>query len=942
MVFSEWGIFLSFPVEKRIMEKNQQQKKRESPTLDGGRLSRELIGLLSIFLGLLLMLSLATFDSRDPWLNHVVSKSTVIYNRAGEFGSYTAGLLLDLFGKAAWFFPAYFFLAGGRRILASRPWPWWRWLGITLLIAVVAFFGASVDVAQLSSGTPKAIATHGGGLLGHFLFSALVGWLSSTGAWLVWTLCLLLSVQMLVGFTWFAIVVGASRVVWQSFLAMIEELREKRKQAKEYVYEDPAPEKPLPVQKFPLRPVEPVKALPVAAFPASASPAPVSLMYDDTPLSLEPPAPSVASAGSGADPLLSFGNTDEGFAFSSATKGTDLPLSTPDADDEGASDDDPPWMRDFRRNHIGVSGDAASLTIPFVMPGSVPAAPSVTLIPTVAPAPPQSVGGATANVPEFSPPEVQEPEPSEPELPEAPLGWTTAPLPDDQTEDAGAEIVIHNEVRGSIASKSTGATTQPVVAVAKTRLPSIDLIDALPPSTTVVPRELLEDMGKRLMTCLKDFGVTGELVGITPGPVITMFEVRPAPGIRVSKIANLSDELAMALMAISVRIQAPVSGTDLVGIEIPNPKSETVGLRELFESDVFKQSKSLLTLALGKDIAGHPAVADLAPLPHLLVAGATGAGKSVGINAIILSILFKARPDEVRFLLVDPKQVELAVYDGLPHLLHPVVTDMDQAKNALAWAVQEMDRRYALLKEVQVRNLGGYNAKIKEFEEKSPEHRSGLEPLPYIVIIVDEFADLMMTAAKEVEASIIRLSQLARAAGIHIILATQRPSVNVITGIIKANLPGRMAFRVASPHDSRTILDSNGAEKLLGRGDMLFKSGIAAQRLHGAFVSDDTVLRVVDYWKKQKKAEYTLDFADFGNDDSDDDLQGFAGANDISSDPMYNDVVMFVREQGKASISLIQRRFSIGFNKAARYVDQMEQDGIVGPSDGSKPRSVIR
>ena len=962
-MFPEGLIFLRFPVEKRIMEKNPQQKKRESSTLDGGRLSRELIGLLSIFLGLLLMLSLATFDSRDPWLNHVVSKSTVIHNRAGAFGSYTAGLLLDLFGMAAWFFPAYFFLVGGRRILASRSWPWWRWLGITLLVAVVAFFGASGDVAQLSSGTSKAIATHGGGLLGHFLFRALVGWLSSTGAWLVWTLCLLLSVQMLVGFTWFGVVAGASRVVWQSFLAMIEELREKRKQAKEYAYEDSVPEKPLPVQKLPLRPAEPVIAAPASApSPAFAPPvppasAPVSLLSDDTPLSLEPPAPSAAPAGSGVAPLLSFGNAGEGFSFSSDTKGSDFLLSSPDAPDESASDDDPPWMRDFQQNRIGVSGDGALLTIPFVMPGTVPSPsvplPSVTLAPTVmvAPvpvtpadeAPPASLGAATANAPEYAVPDSLDEGCSEPDMPEdAPLGWTTASLPDDQPDEANSEIVIHNEVRDSIASKSTGATTQPVVAVVKTRLPSIDLIDALPPSATIMPRELLEEMGKRLMTCLKDFGVTGELVGITPGPVVTMFEVRPAPGIRVSKIANLSDELAMALMAISVRIQAPVSGTDLVGIEIPNPKSETVGLRELFESDVFKQSKSLLSLALGKDIAGHPAVADLAPLPHLLVAGATGAGKSVGINAIILSILFKARPDEVRFLLVDPKQVELAVYDGLPHLLHPVVTDMEQAKNALAWAVQEMDRRYALLKEVQVRNLGGYNAKIKELEAKSPDHRSGLEPLPYIVIIVDEFADLMMTAAKEVEASIIRLSQLARAAGIHIILATQRPSVNVITGIIKANLPGRMAFRVASPHDSRTILDSNGAEKLLGRGDMLFKSGLAPQRLHGAFVSDDTVLRVVEYWKKQKKAEYSLDFADWGNDDSDEGFQGYAGGNDISSDPMYNDVVNFVREQGKASISLIQRRFSIGFNKAARYVDQMEQDGIVGSADGSKPRAVIR
>ena len=964
------------------MEKNQQHKKRESSTLDGSRLSRELIGLFSIFFGLLLMLSLASFDSRDPWLNHVVSKAPVIHNRAGLFGSYTAGLLLDLFGMyAAWFFPACFCLMGARRILAARAWPWWRWIGVTCLVAVVAFFGASSDAALISSGTPKAIATHGGGLLGHFLFDALVGWLSGTGAWLVWTLCLLLSIQMLVGFTWLGIVAGAWRMFWQSMLAMLAERRESRtlarEQAREQASQAAAQEKPLPVQRLPLntppsKAAQPVIAVPstpvapptpaVSAWGEAASPFGSGLSLIDAPLSFDPPVVS----GPGSAPVFTpdspdacgdFDDADTEFSFAieKGPVGNFSLFSKKGTADEPA-DDDPPWVRDFQQNHIGVTGNGALLTIPFVMPGTGPASspPPLPPLPDSAAAatpPPSPWQGAEDAAPLSHTHGAEEPGRALHPLPDARGNEHEGFQPENiqpegfQPEPASGheqEISIRSEVPDSLARKSTEATTQPVVAVAKTRLPTVDLIEAMPLSTTTMTRELLEEMGRTLMNCLKDFGIMGELVAITPGPVITMFEVRPAPGIRVAKIANLSDELAMSLKAVAIRIQAPVPGTDIVGIEIPNPHRDTVGLRELFESDVFKQSKSLLTLALGKDIAGHPAVTDLAPLPHLLVAGATGAGKSVGINAIILSILFKARPDEVRFLLVDPKQVELAVYDGLPHLLHPVVTDMDQAKNALAWAVQEMERRYQLLKEVQVRNLGGYNAKLKELEASNPEQAKGMEPLPYIVVIVDEFSDLMLTAAKEVEGSIIRLSQLARAAGIHIILATQRPSVNVITGIIKANLPGRMAFRVASSHDSRTILDSIGAEKLLGRGDMLYKSGLAPQRLHGAYVSDETVLRVVEYWKKQKKAEYKIDFADWNESRNDEDVQGYGGSNDVSSDPLYNDVVLFVRDQGKTSISLIQRQFRIGFNKAARFVEQMEQDGIIGPQDGCKPRNVIR
>ena len=478
--------------------------------------------------------------------------------------------------------------------------------------------------------------------------------------------------------------------------------------------------------------------------------------------------------------------------------------------------------------------------------------------------------------------------------------------------------------------------------VRRVALPPFSLLHSVASASEKTPREVLEAKGRTLMTCLSDFGIHGELVGIAPGPVVTMFEVRPAAGVRVARIENLSDDLALALKAIAVRVQAPIPGTDTVGIEIPNDNRELVCLKELFCSKAFAESESLLSMALGKDIQGAPAMADLARMPHLLVAGATGAGKSVCLNSILLSFLYKARPEEVKLLLVDPKRVEMAVYADLPHLVHPVVTEMELAKNALNWAVGEMSRRYNDLALLGVRNIAAYNEKLKEIDMARHPDLAHLEFMPYLVIIIDELADLMMTAAKEVEGYIMRLAQLARAAGIHMILATQRPSVDVVTGLIKANFPCRISFQVTSKHDSRTILDAVGAEHLLGKGDMLYKpAGGKFRRLHGAFVSDDDVQAVTDYWRSRQKPEYSIDFSDWGNEGGGNGGSGNGGGgDDVVSDPMYAEAVAFVREQGKASISLIQRRFRIGFNRAARFVEQMEQDGIIGPADGSKPRLV--
>ncbi len=470
-------------------------------------------------------------------------------------------------------------------------------------------------------------------------------------------------------------------------------------------------------------------------------------------------------------------------------------------------------------------------------------------------------------------------------------------------------------------------------------LPSTELLTPPPFQTTTQTPEVLQPLADRLKECLNDFNVQGEIQQVHPGPVVTMFEFKPAPGIKVSKIENLTDDIALALKAESVRIEAPIPGKDSVGIEIPNIDRETVYLREVIESKEFVKGKSPLTLAIGKDIHGATRVADLAKMPHLLVAGATGAGKSVGINGFLLSLLYKAGPDKVKLLLVDPKRIELAPYAKLPHLVHPVVTEMNLAKSALEWAVFEMDCRYEKMAKLGVRNIEGYNKKLEGFGDNIPEDFAAFKSMPYLVIIIDELADLMMTAAKDVEQCIVRLAQLARAAGIHMILATQRPSVDVVTGLIKANFPTRISFFVTSKFDSRTILDSVGSERLLGKGDMLFKpSGGKLKRMHGAYVDETEIAHVVNFWRDSIPQDFELDFTDWKKDATD--ANGSPIANK-SDDPVYDEAVQFVLDQGKASISLLQRRFRIGFNRAARYIEQMELEGILGAQEGSKPRKVL-
>jgi DNA segregation ATPase FtsK/SpoIIIE, S-DNA-T family len=492
----------------------------------------------------------------------------------------------------------------------------------------------------------------------------------------------------------------------------------------------------------------------------------------------------------------------------------------------------------------------------------------------------------------------------------------------------------------------------------KFQLPPFTLLEESQHKDTRIKRDHLITNSRILEKKLADFGVEGRVVEVTPGPVITMYELEPAPGVKINKITNLSDDLALALMAPSIRIIAPIPGKSVIGIEIPNLKREQVFLKDVLDNDAFTNSSLRLPIALGVDFVGTPVIADLTKMPHLLIAGTTGSGKSVALNAMICSILFKAQPDDVKFLMVDPKRLELSSYEGIPHLMHPVVVDPKKASQVLRWTVEEMERRYRVISDLGVKSIDTYNelllknpkgkaatkeqARIENNDSSAASmdnhsHQINHARLPYIVVIIDELADLMMVASRDVEESLTRLAQMARAAGIHLIIATQRPSVDVITGLIKANFPTRISFQVSSKIDSRTIIDQPGAEQLLGAGDMLFippgTSKLA--RIHGAYVSDDEISRIVDFIKMQAQPAYDASIENFA-------LEAAQNQHDDEDfDVKYDEAVALVGELGQASISLVQRYMKIGYNRAARMIEQMEREGIVGPSDGAKPRKVL-
>ena len=517
------------------------------------------------------------------------------------------------------------------------------------------------------------------------------------------------------------------------------------------------------------------------------------------------------------------------------------------------------------------------------------------------------------------------------------------PVPDDVkelTEKFMEEKEQKDRKEATPAQVTQYQAAEPVKAYC---FPPVTMLAVSPHGNPAMETEELQTNGRILVDTLKSFGVQTIILDICRGSAVTRYEIQPAAGVKISKITNLSDDLALNLAATGVRIEAPIPGKAAVGIEVPNKSRSTVRMRELVESNSFQTSKSKLSVALGRDIAGQPVIADLAKMPHLLIAGTTGSGKSVCINSLIISMLYKASPDEVRFLMIDPKAVELTEYNGMPHMLVPVVTDPRKASGALGWAVSEMMKRYKIFSECNVRNLQGYNH-LAASQDYQDENGQPMPSMPQIVIIIDELADLMMAAPKEVEDSICRLAQLARAAGMHLVVATQRPSVDVVTGLIKANIPSRIALTVSNAVDSRTILDAGGAEKLLGNGDMLFApvGSTKPLRVQGCYVSDDEISSIVEFVKKAKSIEYDEKVIEEIERNAASESKGDdSGDSEGGGDPMIDEAIKCVVEAGQASTSLLQRRLRLGYARAGRLIDEMEQLGVVGPHEGSKPRQVL-
>lgn len=1050
----------------------------------GHRLVRELLGLLFLFCGLLMLLSLWSYHVGDPTFNQAVSmNASSVQNAAGLFGAYLSGFLVDCFGLGSFLWVVFFLAVGAGLVSRWLVLKWYRWVGYLLLFSCMLVASSVFDIS--------VHGIHGGGLAGQWLSAFSLIFFSPVGSFLLWFFVFLIAMELSFSISWLTLIASFASWVMRKIPSFgttydlpVPHLPEALKRLpglvagwrripdvakrprpvldivfgrKKDVAETPAPvleiktdlpkapelpgTEPEPVDsgireedlsdllRLVERPEtaggrtgasEPAVATvfvpePVPAPAAEKAPAQEESEFIfeleepvETPVSSVAATPSVAtgsapvsptpSAAVSAVPVSPISSAAVGSA--PASPAAEPVVVSPAAFAASSVESTPPASE---APSVAPAAPAAAAPV-FSAP-----APSVTASAPAAPSfePAQAPAPAAVPVQTVSPAPFIEPDVPEEDLPpsalaalsasasavntdDLPAVVTAAPSPEkqpvSQTQVPGqaspqffraaetpaaphkdaAYASVDSAVAGALAAQKeleaeAAAPAAPAPVLPKRRelqLPPLELLSPLPEEDLASrPDELtLARQGNALITCLKNFNVNATLARITPGPVVTLFEVRPAPGVKATRITNLANDLAMSLKAVSVRMQAPVPGTDTVGVEVPNEKRCTVHFREIVENENFRQAKSLLTVALGKDTGGRPVSADLAKMPHLLVAGATGAGKSVCLNAIILSLLYRARPDEVQMILVDPKRVELSMYADLPHLVHPVVTDMDLTKNALLWAIEEMNRRLSLFSKVKVRNITGYNdrqARLRaEVEAGGPmpvDAETGepedLSNMPFLVIIVDELADLMMVKRKEVEGSIVRLAQLARAAGIHLIIATQRPSVDVVTGIIKANFPCRIAFKVTSGQDSRTIIDGAGAEKLLGMGDMLFKpNGGMIQRLHGAFVSDDEVSAVVEFWKKQQPPNYKVDFAEFGNDDADDaeDFgQPASRSNEIVDDPIYAEAVQFVLDNGKVSISLLQRRFRIGFNRAARFVEQMEKDGLLSQADGTRPRSVV-
>ncbi len=880
---------------------------------------REVFGLFLLFWTLLILLSLFTYDPADPSLNHAVSGDPAIVNKAGLFGAYTAGLLNDIFGSASFFLPLALGGVGVSFISRGFHITWIRWIGFTLLSLCLLAVCASWDIPVGD--------LRGGGVAGWGLTHYLTLFLSPFGSTLLWILAFLVGMQMCFGLSWKKVCQEAGN---RCSSMAADYAKHHPASGKKGASAPSAGDSDLEADEDMDRRYE-GRSRPFALVRQTGLAA-LSLMSRAASAlgnirSAREPMPDVDTAPSDQAPAAGKKAARRPGRKGLRIDDEDIPFA---ADDGGV-----PMDRSFAEEYAKLHPESA------ISPGdgedeeagAAPAKAAVRLSAEPAPAP----------VPEPEPepePEAEPEEDMQPVLQPAPAAEPepvsfpkTEPEPRTLFEAAGVEPP---------AKKPEPAKQQ--AKPKRYKFPPLELLRQPQPSAAANTEDIAE-RGQALMGCLRDFNIQAELVHATPGPVVTTYMVRPARGVSVRVFNRHADDIARSLMAVSVFVQAPVPGTDTVGIVIPNHNREIVNFREIASTETFREAsrKMALPLIVGKDTTGRPYIADLAKMPHLLVAGATGQGKSVCLNAMLTSLLLEKTPDELKLLLVDPKRVEMGMYEDESHLVHPVVKEVQDAKNALNWAVHEMDERYTRMSRLNTKNITGYNQRLASLQGKLPPDLADLEPMPYIAIVIDELADLMLQCRKDVEPCIIRLAQLARACGIHMIIATQRPSVDVVTGLIKANFPCRICFRVSSRQDSMTTLGTSGAEKLLGNGDMFYNpNGGQLTRLHGPFLRDEEVQAVVDYWKKQAKPEYGVDFSTWGMDEAGDGSLSGSGRQIDDSDPLYREILSFIQEQGHVSTSLLQRRFNIGFNKAARYMDQLDRDGLVGPAPGAgKPRPVI-